>query len=45
MRTAPVRYPTTDWFERMLAAAGLAADIRPLHGRTPFNNWLIVATR
>ncbi len=45
MRTAPVRYPTRDWFERMLAAAGLAADIRPLHGRTPFNNWLIVATR
>ena len=45
MRSAPLHYPTRDWFERMLAAAGLAAGIRPLHGRTPFNNWLIVATR
>ena len=45
MRSAPLRYPTRDWFEQRLAAAGLAADLRPLHGRTPFNNWLIVATR
>ena len=45
MRSAPLRYPTRDWFERRLADAGLAADFRPLHGRTPFNNWLIVATR
>ncbi|MFT3897727.1 MAG: class I SAM-dependent methyltransferase [Thermomonas sp.] len=45
MRSAPVVYPTRDWFERRLADAGLAAEFRPLHGRTPFNNWLIVATR
>lgn len=45
MRSAPLRYPTRDWFERKLADAGLAAGFRPLHGRTPFNNWLIVATR
>ena len=45
MRSAPLRYPTRDWFERRLAGAGLRADFRPLHGRTPFNNWLIVATR
>ena len=45
MRSAPVAYPTRDWFERRLAHAGLAAELRPLHGRTPFNNWLIVATR
>lgn len=45
MRSAPVAYPTRDWFERKLADAGLAAEFRPLHGRTPFNNWLIVATR
>ena len=45
MRSAPLRYPTRDWFERKLVDAGLAADFRPLHGRTPFNNWLIVATR
>jgi SAM-dependent methyltransferase len=45
MRSAPLRYPTRGWFERRLADAGIAADFRPLHGRTPFNNWLIVATR
>jgi SAM-dependent methyltransferase len=45
MRSAPLAYPTRDWFERKLADAGLAADFRPLHGRTPFNNWLIAATR
>ena len=45
MRSGPLRYPTREWFERKLADAGLAADFRPLHGRTPFNNWLIVATR
>jgi SAM-dependent methyltransferase len=45
MRSAPLRYPTREWFERRLADAGLATDFRPLHGRTPFNNWLIVATR
>lgn len=45
MRSAPLRYPTREWFEQKLANAGLVAEFRPLHGRTPFNNWLIVATR
>ena len=45
MRSAPLRYPTRDWFERKLSDARLAAGFRPLHGRTPFNNWLVVATR
>jgi predicted RNA methylase len=45
MRSAPVVYPTREWFERRLADAGLAAEFHPLRGRTPFNNWLIVATR
>jgi SAM-dependent methyltransferase len=45
MRSAPLAYPTRDWFERKLEDAGLPAEFRPLHGRTPFNNWLIVATR
>lgn len=45
MRSGPLRYPTRDWFERRLADAGLSAGFRPLHGRTPFNNWLVVATR
>jgi SAM-dependent methyltransferase len=45
MRSGPLGYPTRDWFERRLSDAGLAAGFRPLHGRTPFNNWLVVATR
>jgi SAM-dependent methyltransferase len=45
MRSAPLVFPTREWFERKLADAGLSAEFRPLHGRTPFNNWLIVATR
>lgn len=45
MRSAPLAFPTREWFERKLADAGLSAEFRPLHGRTPFNNWLIVATR
>ena len=28
-----------------LTAAGLQAEFTPLYGNTPFNNWLIVATR
>ncbi|MFO1474213.1 MAG: class I SAM-dependent methyltransferase [Lysobacterales bacterium] len=43
-RAAAARLPRA-FFERRLAGAGLRADFRPLHGRTPFNNWLIVATR
>jgi SAM-dependent methyltransferase len=45
MRSAPLEYPTREWFERKLSDAGLSAEFRPLHGRTPFNNWLVVATR
>jgi SAM-dependent methyltransferase len=45
MRSAPLQYPTREWFERKLSDAGLSAEFRPLHGRTPFNNWLVVATR
>jgi cyclopropane fatty-acyl-phospholipid synthase-like methyltransferase len=38
-------YPTLDGLRSVLEAAGLRVETRPLHGNTPFNNWLIVARR
>ena len=43
--TAPVQFPTLAWFDERLAALDLSVRKRPLYGRTPFNNWLIIATR
>ncbi|MBN6151675.1 class I SAM-dependent methyltransferase [Xanthomonas sp. AmX2] len=45
MQEVPKCYPTRDSLERQLADAGLQATFAPLYGNTPFNNWLIVATR
>lgn len=45
MKATPKHFPTRAWFETQLAAAGLQAEFTPLHGNTPFNNWLIVAGR
>jgi hypothetical protein len=45
MKAAPVCYPTREQFERVLSANGLRVSIQPLWGRTPFNNYLIVAER
>ncbi|MFO1436869.1 MAG: methyltransferase domain-containing protein [Verrucomicrobiaceae bacterium] len=45
MKAAPVCYPTREQFERVLSASGLRVRIQPLWGRTPFNNYLIVAER
>ncbi|MFD2256190.1 class I SAM-dependent methyltransferase [Luteolibacter algae] len=45
MKAAPVRYPTAEFFKKTLAAERFAIDIRPFWGKTPFNNYLIVATR
>lgn len=41
MRSAPIHYPTTEDFERILSPHGKVA-ITPLWGPTPFNNHLIV---
>ncbi|HRO25806.1 MAG TPA: methyltransferase [Luteimonas sp.] len=38
-------YPTTEELRARFDAGGLAADIQPWFGNTPFNNWLIVARR
>ena len=44
MKAAPVHYPDSDDFRRMLAPHG-AVEIAPLWGRTPFNNHWIVMRR
>lgn len=46
MRTRPHHYPVEADLREALRAAGLQATAaRPLHGRTPFNSWLLVAER
>ena len=45
MKAAPVCYPDADQFRRVLGGAGLEVTIRPLWGRTPFHNHLIVGRR
>lgn len=45
MNAAPKRYPNGDALRARLAAAGLEVSIEPWHGKTPFNNWRIVATK
>jgi SAM-dependent methyltransferase len=44
MNAGPDRYPTRDGLAAELAGLGLASTFSPLWGRTPFNNWLVVAT-
>lgn len=43
MNAGPHAYPDPDALRARFAAAGLASRFSPLYGRTPFNNWLIVA--
>lgn len=43
MRTRPQDYPTLDGLRTTLEGHGLQVECMPLYGRTPFNNWLIVA--
>ncbi|HET7931198.1 MAG TPA: class I SAM-dependent methyltransferase [Rhodanobacteraceae bacterium] len=45
MRTAVRHYPDAREVTTALRAAGLAVSLTPLWGRTPFNSYLIVATR
>ena len=45
MNAGPDRYPDPDVLRARFAAAGLQSEFTPLHGRTPFNNWRVVATR
>jgi len=45
MKAAPVHYPTGVFFKKVLEDQGLEVEIRPFWGRTPFNNYLILARR
>ena len=45
MKAAPTHYPTADFFHNILEKEGFSVDIKPFWGKTPFNNFLIVATR
>ena len=43
MQSAPRCYPDAGQLRAALEGAGLQVAITPLYGRTPFNNWLVVA--
>jgi len=45
MKAAPIHYPTKDFFRTVLEAEGMEVEIRPFWGKTPFNNYLILAKR
>jgi len=45
MQSTPRCYPGADGLRAILEGAGLRVTIEPLWGRTPFNNWLVVAHR
>lgn len=45
MQFRPKCYPDADALRAQLHAAGLQVTFEPLYGNTPFNNWLIVATK
>jgi 2-polyprenyl-3-methyl-5-hydroxy-6-metoxy-1,4-benzoquinol methylase len=45
MNAAPRNYPRAEALQQLLQEAALEAVFTPLRGRTPFNNWLVVATR
>lgn len=45
MRSGPRRYPSRDALQARFDEAGLASRFEPLHGNTPFNNWMVVAER
>lgn len=45
MNAAPVHYPEAEMLRARFDAAGVRSEFSPLAGDTPFNNWLIVASR
>lgn len=45
MQFRPKCYPDADAMRAQLTAAGLHSTFEPLYGNTPFNNWLIVASK
>lgn len=45
MKTSPTTYPTADFFQSELESLDLKVSIKPFWGKTPFNNYLIVAEK
>lgn len=45
MRARPTCYPQLDELRTRFDRHGLRAEFSPLHGNTPFNNWLVVAEK
>lgn len=45
MNAGPQAYPDPDALRARFDAAGLSSTFAPLYGKTPFNNWLVVAER
>jgi hypothetical protein len=45
MNAMPRYYPNGEGLRARLREAGLEVEFTPLFGRTPFNNWRIVAAR
>lgn len=45
MKTPPRSQPTLGELKEVLGRHGLQGEFQPLWGRTPFNNWLVVAAR
>jgi hypothetical protein len=45
MNAAPRNYPRAEALQRVLHDAGLEGEFASRRGKTPFNNWLVVATR
>ena len=45
MQSRPRCYPDAEALRARLVAAGLETTFSPLYGYTPFNNWLIVASK
>lgn len=45
MKTSFKAQPAASELAAVLARHGLQAEFQPLRGRTPFNNWLVIASR
>ena len=45
MKAAPTHYPTSEFFRQTLEQEGFSVTITPFWGKTPFNNYLIVARK
>jgi 2-polyprenyl-3-methyl-5-hydroxy-6-metoxy-1,4-benzoquinol methylase len=43
MKSPPLWYPQRQQIEDAFKGSGLRVDFKPLWGRTPFNNWLVIA--